>query len=146
MKRLSFLLLLAGCRPAHAPVASLDQRTPVPLPAEAVQAVRVEMRTMLSSLHDFQAGLATHDTARMRRAVIASGLAAAADPALEPLLPAEFLRLGVATHSQFDTLALAMTAGASVDSLLRRLPLVTANCVTCHATYRLETSEGAAPH
>lgn len=146
MKRLSLLLLLVGCRPAHAPVATLDQRTAVPLPAEAVEAVRVEMRTMLSSLHDFQAGLATHDTARMRRAVIASGLAAAADPALEPLLPAEFLRLGVAVHSQFDTLALAMTTGAPVDSLLGRLPLVTANCVNCHAIYRLEPVAGTVPH
>lgn len=146
MKRLPILLILVGCRPAPAPVATLDRRTPVPLPAEAVQAVRVEMRTMLSSLHEFQAGLATRDTARMRRAAVASGLAAAADPGLEPLLPEEFLRIGVATHAQFDTLALAVQAGAPTDSLLRRLPGLTVNCVTCHATYRLETAEGAVSH
>ncbi|HTK57205.1 MAG TPA: hypothetical protein VL295_10270 [Gemmatimonadales bacterium] len=143
-KRLLGFLILTACRPA--PVATLDTRTAVPLPAEAVQAVRVEMRTMLASLHDFQTGLARHDTALMRRAAVASGLAAAADPALEPLLPEGFLRLGVATHSQFDTLANAVAAGAPVDSLLRRLPLVTANCVTCHATYRLETAPGELPH
>ena len=139
MKRLLPLLLLCGCRAAP---ATLDTRTPVRLPAEGVEAVRVEMRTMLSSLHDLHLGLATHDTARMHRAAVASGLAAAADPALEPLLPEGFLSLGVATHSQFDTLALAVAAGAPADSLLRRVAQVTANCVTCHATYRLETSGG----
>ena len=55
MKRLLPLLLLCGCRAAP---ATLDTRTPVRLPAEGVEAVRVEMRTMLSSLHDLQLGLA----------------------------------------------------------------------------------------
>jgi hypothetical protein len=95
------------------------------------------MRTMLTSLHQIHLGLATHDTALVHRAARASGLAAAADPALEPLLPAEFLRLGVATHSQFDSLAVAIKSGVPADTLLDRLPRLTSNCVQCHATYRL---------
>lgn len=131
------LALLAACRPGEAPSAGQDSRTPLPLPVEASEAVRAEMRTMLSSLHEIHLGLTTMDTALIRRAAVASGLAAAADPALEPLLPEEFLRLGVATHSQFDTLASAVSAGASAAALLERLPRLTANCVSCHAIYRL---------
>jgi hypothetical protein len=145
MRYVSYLLVAltiaaAACAPEPAPSDGLDSRTLLTLPVDAAEAVRTEMRTMLSSLHDIHLGLATSDTARVHRAAVASGLAAAADPALEPLLPAEFLSLGVATHTGFDSLALAVAGGAPRDSLLARLPGITANCVSCHATYRLAAS------
>ena len=133
----SLAIAAAACGPELPPPEELDSRTLLALPAEAVEAVRTEMRTMLSSLHDIHLGLATNDTARVHRAAAASGLAAAADPALEPLLPPAFLSLGVATHAAFDSLALAVVGAAPRDSLLANLPRVTGNCVSCHATYRL---------
>jgi cytochrome c556 len=67
-----------------------------------------------------------------------SGLATAADPALEKLLPQEFLQLGISTHQQFDDLAGAIATGIPRDSVVGRLARLTGNCVSCHASYRLE--------
>lgn len=130
------LTLLACQKEKPAPV-SLDARTPVALPPEALQAVHVEMRTMLNSVNELHQALATRDTALARRAAVASGLAAAEDPALAPLLPAAFLQLAVATHSAFDSVALAIHPRVPVDTMMMRLSHITANCVACHATYRL---------
>lgn len=134
---------LGACRAPEAPAESLDTRTAVVLPPEAFEAVHAEMRMMLTSLHQVHLGAATRDTALVRRAAVASGLAAAADPALEPLLPAEFLRMAVATHSAFDSLAQAIGGGPPTDSVVAHLSRISANCVECHAAYRL--SVGAPP-
>jgi cytochrome c556 len=60
----------------------------------------------------------------------------AVDPELERLLPAEFLRLGLRTHAGFDTLA--RDAGRPRDTIIAGLSRITSQCVTCHATYRIE--------
>lgn len=131
------LALLLSCAERHEPAASTDLRTPLHLPAEGQHALRTEMRTMLASLNRILEGLAREDTAAMAGAARASGLATAADPHLEQLLPAEFLRMGVATHRQFDTLAAAIQAGIPRDSVVDRLGRLTGSCVACHETYRL---------
>lgn len=115
----------------------LDTRVPVPLPPEGVEAVRVEMRTMLASLNQLNQALVSRDSALARTAAIASGVAAAADPKLEPLLPPEFLKMGMDTHAAFDSVAAAVAAGVTRDSLLTYLPRLTVNCVACHTVYRL---------
>jgi hypothetical protein len=74
----------------------------------------------------------------MQAAAKRSGLGAAADPALEKLLPEGFLRLGVSTHQQFDDLAAALATGIPRDSVVGRLTRITGTCVSCHASYRLE--------
>jgi len=132
-----------GCAEPPAPQASTDGRTALRVPAEAVDAVRAEMRTMLGSIHAMLTAMPARDTAAMRQAAMASGMAAAADTALEHLLPEEFLELGMATHMQFDSLAAAIGAGLGADSAIARLGPITANCVSCHSTYRLEV--GRAP-
>jgi len=67
---------------------------------------------MLSSLHDIMKGSSVGDTPAMRAAATRSGLANAADPALEKLLPEGFPQLGVNTHQQFDELAAALATGS----------------------------------
>ena len=91
------------------------------------------------TLHD-----PARDTAAMRQAALAAGMAAAADTAHEDALPHAFVELGVATHLQFDSLGAAIGAGLSPDSAIARLGPITANCVSCHKTYRLEV--GGAAH
>jgi hypothetical protein len=142
LRRLPSLALLgsiafAGCRTAPHETGDADGRTALALPAHAAAAVRAEMRTMLESLHDIHRGLAAGDTALIHQAATRSGLAQAADPELEPLLPEGFLRLGVATHAEFDSLAAAIGAGTPPGDLLARLPRLSAGCVACHRTYRL---------
>lgn len=128
--------LLLACRSQSA-ATSTDTRTPIALPADAAEAVRSEMRTMLGSLHTLLASVPTGDTATMRRAARASGMSAAADTALEHLLPETFFTIGTGTHMQFDSLATALAAGLPRDSVIGRLGRLTSNCVSCHATYRL---------
>jgi hypothetical protein len=93
---------------------------------------------MLSSLNDLLTAGARGDTAAMRAAAGRSGLATAVDPALEKLLPEEFLHLGMSTHRQFDELGTAVQRGVAAESLLAGLGRITSNCVACHAAYRLE--------
>jgi hypothetical protein len=96
------------------------------------------MRTMLGSLHDILKASMVGDTSAMREAATRSGLATAADPALEKLLPEGFLQLGVNTHQQFDELAGALATEIPRDSVVGRLTGITGTCVSCHATYQLE--------
>jgi len=116
--------------------SSADARTAVALPAHAGDAVLAEMRTMLGSVHDVLRALPSGDTAAVRAAAERSGTAMAVDPELERLLPEEFLRLGLRTHAGFDTLA--REAGGPRDTIIGRLGVIASQCVTCHATYRIE--------
>lgn len=137
----SALLGLPACgerRPAAEP-ASSDGRQSIEVPVEVRDAIRLEMRTMLGSLHTLLAAGARGDTLAMREAAARSGLAPSADVALEKLLPEKFLKLGMSTHRQFDELAVALPTGLPADSLVARLGRITANCVACHETYGLAT-------
>lgn len=129
-------VLGAACgRPREAP--SADSRTAVPLNAEQRDAVLGEMRTMLGSVDGVLRGTVTWDTAGIRAAAVKSGSAAAADPALERILPEQWLQLAMRTHHGFDSLAARIGPGANRDTILARLAVITPECVSCHAMYRL---------
>lgn len=116
--------------------SSADGRAAIALPLEARDAVLLEMRTMLASVQGVLDGAARWDTAAIRAAAATSGVVMAADPALEEILPRPFLQMGMATHAAFDTLAMKAPSGpgAAIDRLAR----ITATCVSCHSTYRIE--------
>lgn len=131
------IILIGGtaCRAPEAP--STDTRTVVVLPTAGQDGVLAEMRTMLGSVNAILAAATRSDTAAMRQAAAASGTAMAADPTLEKYLPEEFLKLGMNTHLQFDSLAAGMGGPAAGDTAIARLARLTGNCVSCHAMYRL---------
>ena len=125
----------AGCGGRE--TASPDARRAVQLTAQQRNAVLVEMRTLLASVGGVLGAAVRSDSMGIRGAAKASGTAAAADPALEKLLPADWLQLAMQTHQGFDSLAAA--AGAGRDAVVLRLGNITTNCVSCHAMYRLAT-------
>jgi cytochrome c556 len=127
----------AGCGTGGA-VWSHDARTAVFLPVEARDAVLAEMRTMLGSVNGVLIAQTNGDTAAMRQAALASGAAAAADPALEAVLPEAWLKLAMTTHEQFDGLAQAVARPGGRDSVVAHLARITGHCVACHAAYRVE--------
>lgn len=131
--------LVFACKGATPPAPAADGRQPIVLPAEAQDAVRAEMNTMLASLSQILAALSRQDTAVIRQAAAASGLTTAADPALEKLLPEQFLTWGTQTHRGFDGVVASITAGQALDTVLVQLGAITQTCVACHATYRLAT-------
>jgi cytochrome c556 len=148
--RFSFTLILVftallGCKEASkAPVAAVaesDQRIAVPLPAEAQQAVLREMRQMLGSIGGAMSAAAKGDSAALQSALAPAGSAAAADPAIEAMLPAEWKELAERTHSGFDSLAIAARgthdASARKDTVLVRLAGISGSCTSCHETFRV---------
>lgn len=132
----NIFLSLRLAQPGPPTVASTDGRTAIQLPVQARDAVLAEMRMMLGSVQGVLDAAARSDTAAIRAAAKASGLAMAADPALAEVLPPEFLQSGMATHQAFDSLAATASAGAGPAVV--RLARIASGCVACHATYRLE--------
>lgn len=141
------LLLVLGCsgvprEPATAsPDSTLDKRTAVALPADGQQAVLHEMRQMLGAMGGAMAAAASGDTTALLAALLPAGSAAAADPAIEELLPAEWKELAERTHGAFDSLAVAVRRArgpqALKDTVLVRLAQISGSCTACHDTYRV---------
>jgi cytochrome c556 len=104
------------------------------------EAILLEMRTMLQGVSDILHALVDNDLAKAEKAARASGMASAIDASFEKKLPTQFFQLGMRTHKRFDAVADAVKAGATRDTIMRRLAAVTASCVTCHATFRLENA------
>lgn len=139
---LAAAVVFAGsCAPAEKEPAP-DERTAIVLSPQARAAVLAEMRLMLSSLNGVLDAASREDAEGMARAAAASGMAAAVDPALERVLPKEFVAVGMRTHQAYDALAAAVTADGgpgATDSAITHLARLTTNCVACHEAYRLET-------
>ena len=115
-----------------------DTRERVRLTPAERDAILVEMRTMLQSLSWIMQGLVAADLVMAEKAARASGVGIALDPSLEKKLPPPFRQLDMRTHKRFDALADGIKTGAARDAVLRRLAAITASCVTCHDTYRLD--------
>ncbi len=141
------VLVTLGCsgtprEPATTPPdATLDKRTAVALPFEGQQAVLHEMRQMLGAMGGAMATAVQGDTTALLAALLPAGSAAAADPAIEELLPAEWKELAERTHGAFDSLAVAARRARSPqalkDTVLVRLAQVSGSCTACHDTYRV---------
>jgi len=116
-----------------------DTREEIVVPAAVRHMVRAEMRQMLVALDRVLGSAAAHDAAGLAEAARSGGTAIAVDmdPALARALPAEFMRLGMATHRAFDAVAEAAETGVGADSVLAALHRLTNHCVACHTTYRL---------
>ena len=115
-----------------------DARERVLLTPAERNAVRVEMGTMLRSLSRIMHGLVANDLIMAQQAAHRSRVATALDSDLDKKLPLPFRQLAKRTHQRFDRLADALKTGAARDAVLRRLAAITASCVTCHETYRID--------
>ncbi len=122
-----------------------DVRTAVVLPVQGRHMILTEMRGMLASVQGYVAASARGDTAGMRAAAQASGMAAARDldPAMQQRLPPEFLRLGMNTHAAWDSLATDVSRGAPMGQTLGRLGAILNNCTACHAQFRINLERSA---
>ena len=121
--------------------ATTDRRTAVPLPADGQQAVLHEMRQMLGSIGGALSAAAREDTSAVLAALTPAGSAAAADPAIEALLPATWKELAERTHGGFDSLMAAVrrtrTGAALKDTVMVGVARISASCTSCHETYRV---------
>lgn len=118
-----------------------DPRTPVALPADGQQAVLREMRHMLAAIGSALSAAAREDTGAVIAALAPAVSAAAADPALETLLPASWKELAERTHGGFDSLTAAVrgarTGSELKDTVLVGVARISGSCTACHETFRL---------
>ena len=143
--------MAGGCgrtkEPSSVEQASLDKRQAVTLPAEGQQAVLGEMRQMLAAMGGAMTAAAHDDTTALLAVLKPAGTAAAADPALEALLPAEWKELAERTHGGFDSLMVAgrqaRRGTALRDTVLIHLSRISASCTSCHETFRVAIGAGA---
>ena len=124
-----------------APASSSDPRTVVALPAEGQQAVLREMRQMLAAIGGALSAATRADTAGVLAALVPAGSAAAADPAIEQLLPATWKEYAERTHGGFDSLMAAVrsarTGPALKDTVMVGISRISASCTACHETFRI---------
>lgn len=145
----AFIFALAaasGCKPNEkasvaADTVSTDKRTAVPLPAEGQQAVLREMRQMLGVMGGAMLAASKGDTTALLASLKPAGSAAAADPAIEALLPAAWKELAERTHGGFDSLSIAVRRTGDPkllkDTVLVRLAQISGACTSCHETFRV---------
>lgn len=124
-----------------APPTTQDQRTPVALPADGQQAVLREMRQMLAAIGGALSAAARADTGAVIAALAPAGSAAAADPAIEALLPATWKDLAERTHGGFDSLTAAVrrapTGPGLKDTVLVGIARISGSCTACHEAFRI---------
>ncbi len=118
---------------------STDDRRNIHLSENERNLVLKEMRAMLVALNGVIDSLAENDMKRAAESARSAGTATAVDldPILMSKLPLDFKELGLGTHVLFDELSDEITAGASKESVLRRLSGITARCISCHEGNRI---------
>lgn len=133
-------LIGAGAAGAQGPAAPPDGRQRVLVPVPARDKILLEMRHMLEAVAAIHQGLAEGSMPRVEQAARGAGLGTAAEvnPEIRRQLPQQFLTLGMQTHRKFDELAERVKGGGGREDALKGLAEVTANCVACHASYRLD--------
>jgi hypothetical protein len=147
------VVLVAGCAtppaapaPQAAPASKADARTPVVLDDAERNFVLAEMRNFVEVMRVITAAIAENDMKRVASAARSVGMAPQRAESKVPgsLLSRvakkaqpEFMKLGFATHSAFDEMAIHAEQFGDRDHLVRQLSGIMGQCVACHATYRL---------
>lgn len=135
------VLLVLVATPLPAADHALEHRTPIRLTADEKAHIHLEMRLFLSSVQLIVSAIAANEMKLVAVAAHEAGMAAAHDvPArLREKLPLKFKQLGQATHQGFDDLARDADSLGDASLAMKQLGQVLNNCVSCHASYRLET-------
>lgn len=117
-----------------------DGRTTILLDENERNLVLTEMRAFLSSVQQINQGLANDDMQLVATSARKSGKAAQSGMpgTLVGKLPIEFKKLGGDTHAKFDQLAMDAEDLEDGSHALEQLSDLMNNCVTCHATYRID--------
>lgn len=120
---------------------AVNQRTGVTVSAVEHAHLMTEMNDFLKAIHDIQTALAVKDMETV--AAIASkfgpknGKHDAVGKSLHEKLPKEWFAIAKPTHQNFLAIATEAQKKSSVESILAAVSKTTAQCISCHATYKL---------
>ncbi len=96
---------------------------------------------MLGAIGGALSAAARGDTSAVIAALAPARSAAAADPAIEALLPTEWKELAERTHGGFDSLTAAVRATRTgpelKDTVLVGIARISGSCTACHETFRV---------
>lgn len=117
-----------------------DGRTTILLDADERDIVLAEMRGFLSSVQHITRGISEDNMDLVAEYAKKAGKAAQSEVpgTLVGKLPLQFKKLGSDTHKKFDQLAMDAQDLSDGGHTLEQLSSLMQNCVTCHATYRID--------
>ena len=123
--------------------ASPDDRTAIVVGAAQRDQILKEMRGLLEAV---QLIIVANNAGDLNAVAIASRKVGRANMSprsaeFASRLPMGFRKLGMDTHVRFDQLALDAEQIGSMEQVSQQLGELAGNCVACHSTYRLETSD-----
>jgi hypothetical protein len=142
---------LALSRRSHAedhalkmPLASLDQRTPLPLPAMMAEHQKQNMREHLAAIQGIVAAIGRDDMDGVAKAASGIGYSEAMGQMCEHMGAAApgFTPLALNFHHTADTIGEAARRGDR-SAVLTALDRTLQACVGCHAAYRQEVVDEA---
>lgn len=102
--------------------------------------VLTEMRLFLSSVQAITEGVSKENLPLIIKAARKAGVQAqpGMPASLTQKLPLNFKKLGRDTHKKFDLLALDAEELGDPQLSLQQLSELMNNCISCHATYKIE--------
>jgi hypothetical protein len=132
-------LPLTDCAGAEERHVARDARETVVLSTEERDRMLAGMRTYLESIQGIIASLAANQTKQVARHAAMSGkkLLGSVDPARALAVHHGYTTMSLDTHQKFDDLASKAARGTTKLELLSDLSAILANCITCHAAYRV---------
>ena len=120
---------------------AVNQRQQVKVNAVEHAHLLTEMNAFMQAIHDINSALAANDLELV--AAIATKMGPqkgghdAVGKAVHDKLPQEWFALAKPTHQNFLGIAKEANRKSSVEAVLGAMAKTTAQCVSCHATYRL---------
>ncbi|MEE9352288.1 MAG: cytochrome c [Thiotrichaceae bacterium] len=121
-------------------VAASDGRSAILLVEGERDLVLSEMRAFLDTVQIIITAANKEDMDTVVKAARSVGFAAqqGVPTSLMKKLPISFKQLGMATHKAFDQLAIDAGDLGDKQQVMEQLGELMGNCVTCHATYRID--------
>jgi len=125
-------------KPEQAP----DGRQAIVLSPAARGYELAEMRGFLASVQGITAAISRQQMETVADLARASGLSASRPQPemLKAKLPPEFKQIRLSVHQDFDQLAEDAERRSDPIASLRQLADITAKCVACHTSYRLQSA------
>ncbi|MEY3611786.1 MAG: hypothetical protein RJB14_1508 [Pseudomonadota bacterium] len=125
----------------HAADYAVNQRQPVQVTPVEHAHLLTEMNAFMQAIHNIQTALVAKDMELVAKIATTMGPKKgghdAVGKAVHDKLPPEWFALAKPTHQNFLAIAKAAQQPASVEAVLGAVAKTTAQCVSCHASYRL---------
>ena len=124
---------------------AVNQRQQVKVTAIEHAHLLTEMNAFLRAIHDINTALAAKDLDMVAKIATTMGPKKgehdAVGKSVHEKLPSEWFALAKPTHQNFLAIAKEASNKASIETVMGAVAKTTAQCISCHATFRLVTDK-----